>query len=166
VEAAAIIAWKPLGEMLVERGLLTVDELDDALAEQQRTGRKLGAILISRKLVSSPALTTILAEQVGVELERQHGFGSGLFALIERRNQRLAPTEGPPVPEEQPPAPAMEAPPVDEFPPGPVDELAALRAELEHERARRAELELELSTLVAKPPAPRKRSAKRRPTKS
>jgi hypothetical protein len=161
VEAATIIAWKPLGEMLVERGLLTVDELDDALAEQERTGRKLGAILISRKLVSSPALTRILAEQVGVELERQHGFGSGLFALIERRNQRIASPDGPPQPEEHPPVPALEALPDDQLRPDPDTELAVLRAELEYERARRAELELELSVLLAKPPVPRKRNAKR-----
>ena len=38
-----------LGELLVERGVITLDELRAALAEQQRTGELLGAILIRSK---------------------------------------------------------------------------------------------------------------------
>ena len=64
-----VIAWKPLGELLVERGLLTPGELDDALDEQARTGERLGAILVARKTVAGAVLTALLAEQAGVELE-------------------------------------------------------------------------------------------------
>lgn len=164
MEAAAVIAWKPLGEMLIERGLLTVAELDDALEEQEHTGQRLGAILVSRKLVSSPVLTTILAEQFGVELERQDGFGSGLLALIERRNHRIASPADEPRPEKQSPVVIVAAPPSEEPLSDLVAELAAVRAELDYERRRRAELEQELSDLRKRPPARRKSTAKPKPT--
>ena len=81
-----MVTWKPLGELLVERRLLTVDELDDALEEQSLTGERLGAILVGRRIVASAVVTTVLAEQVGVELETQDGFGSGLFSRIAELN--------------------------------------------------------------------------------
>ena len=81
-----IVTWRPLGEILVDRRLLTVDELDDALEEQAVTGERLGAILVGRRVVASAVLTKVLADQVGVELETQEGFGSGLFSRITELN--------------------------------------------------------------------------------
>src|SRR5688500_10259823 len=86
-----VISWKPLGELLVERGLVTTEQLDDALEEQVATGERLGAILVARKVVASVVLTTLLAEQVGVELETQGGFGSGLFSKIAERHGTTGP---------------------------------------------------------------------------
>ena len=60
--------WQPLGALLVERGLLTADELEQALAEQRRTGRVLGQVLVSRGYVSGSSLVQVLAEQHGVGL--------------------------------------------------------------------------------------------------
>lgn len=60
--------WRPLGELLVEGGLLTAAELDQALAEQRRTGRLLGQVLVERGYVSGPSLARALAEQHGVGL--------------------------------------------------------------------------------------------------
>jgi hypothetical protein len=60
--------WRPLGLMLVDKGLMTPTELELALAEQRRTGRLLGQILVGRGYVKSLALTQALAEQHGVEL--------------------------------------------------------------------------------------------------
>ena len=155
---ASVIAWKPLGELLVGRGLLTVTELDDALEQQERTGERLGAILVGRRIVAGAVLTMLLAEQVGVELEVEAGFGSGLFAEIARRNGT-------------PSAPKSESPPVVAAPDeslhaaatafdDPAFEITALRAELELERARRAQLEAKLKTLRAKPAPKRRTQAK------
>jgi hypothetical protein len=61
--------WRPLGELLVGKALLRAEELDDALVEQQRSGRRLGEILVERQLVSAEQLTCVLAEQYGLHLE-------------------------------------------------------------------------------------------------
>jgi len=80
--------WRPLGELLLEKKLLTEDELDLALTEQADTGRLLGAILVERGYVSGPALAVALAEQYGVELHTERGFGTGLWAEIDRRHRQ------------------------------------------------------------------------------
>jgi hypothetical protein len=79
--------WRPLGELLLEKGLVTPDELELALAEQAESGRLLGAILVERGYVSGPALAVALAEQYGVELPTERGFGTGLWAEIDRRHR-------------------------------------------------------------------------------
>jgi hypothetical protein len=80
-------AWRPLGELLVHKGLVSEDELELALTEQANTGRLLGAILVERGYVSGPALAVALAEQYGVELATERGFGTGLWAEIDRRHR-------------------------------------------------------------------------------
>ncbi|HEY6836136.1 MAG TPA: hypothetical protein VI142_06655 [Gaiellaceae bacterium] len=84
---AAEQTWRPLGELLVEKGLVTKEELDRALTEQEETGRLLGTILVERGFVSGPALAVALAEQYGVEVEPERGFGTGLWAEIDRRHR-------------------------------------------------------------------------------
>lgn len=79
--------WRPLGELLLEKGLILPDELELALAEQGESGRLLGAILVERGYVSGPALAVALAEQYGVELDTERGFGTGLWAEIDRRHR-------------------------------------------------------------------------------
>ena len=58
--------WLPLGELLVDRGLLSERQLELALVEQQRTARPLGEVLVSLGFVSEPALASTLLEQVGL----------------------------------------------------------------------------------------------------
>jgi hypothetical protein len=84
---AAEQAWRPLGELLVEKGLVTEDELQRALKEQEETEQLLGTILVERGFVSGPALAIALAEQYGVELSAERGFGTGLWAEIDRRHR-------------------------------------------------------------------------------
>jgi hypothetical protein len=60
--------WRPLGRLLVEAGLIGSPELEDALAEQQRNGRRLGEILVARGAISGPELTQVLAKQSGIEV--------------------------------------------------------------------------------------------------
>ncbi len=57
---------KMLGERLVDRGLLTVRQLELAVREQKRTGAMLGEILTQLGLVSQQTLSAVLAEQGGV----------------------------------------------------------------------------------------------------
>ena len=59
-----------LGELLVERGLLTLDELKQALDEQKRTGEMLGTTLTSLGLLSIDQLLPVLAEQMGMPYVR------------------------------------------------------------------------------------------------
>ena len=92
---AAHVTWRPLGALLVEKGLLTAEELEEALAAQQTTGKRLGQILVDRGHLSGPALTNALAEQYGIELKTEEGFGTGLRAEIERRHSTRRPPVAP-----------------------------------------------------------------------
>ena len=60
--------WRSLGALLVEDELLTPAELEGALAEQRRTGRLLGQILVDQGHMTAAALARTLARQHGVEL--------------------------------------------------------------------------------------------------
>jgi hypothetical protein len=84
---AAHITWRPLGRLLVERGLLTGDELERALTEQQATGQRLGETIVKLGFVSGPELASALAAQYGIELTTEKGFGTGLRSEIQRRHE-------------------------------------------------------------------------------
>ena len=59
-----------LGELLVEKGLLSLEELERALIEQKRTGEFLGAVLTRLGILSTEQLLPVLAEQVGMPYVR------------------------------------------------------------------------------------------------
>jgi hypothetical protein len=86
VEAAHPI-WRPLGQLLVDKGLLSQEELEAVLNEQSSSGRRLGEIIVERRLVSGPQLTAALAEQWGIVLTTESGFGTGLRAQIDARHR-------------------------------------------------------------------------------
>jgi type IV pilus assembly protein PilB len=56
---------KKLGDILVEEGLITPDQLEHALLEQSRTDQLLGRILIDLKIVKESDLMAALAKQIG-----------------------------------------------------------------------------------------------------
>ncbi len=56
-----------LGQVLVNEGAITSDQLELALAEQRRVGGKLGTILTESGLVSEDTISRALALQSGVE---------------------------------------------------------------------------------------------------
>ena len=62
------LAWRPLGEILIERGLISPVELDDALRIQKNEGGRLGEILFACGRVSAVDLRDALAEQHGLDL--------------------------------------------------------------------------------------------------
>ena len=56
---------KKLGEILVEEGLISREQLEKALLEQSRTDQLLGRILIDLKMVRESDLMAALAKQIG-----------------------------------------------------------------------------------------------------
>jgi len=59
-----------LGDLLVERGLITAEQRDEALRRQQVTGRRLGEILAEASLVTEEQTTALLAERAGLPFVR------------------------------------------------------------------------------------------------
>jgi predicted nucleic acid-binding Zn-ribbon protein len=107
VEAARLPS-RLLGELLVDDGLITADELEDALTTQAQSGKRLGEVLVDRKLVSGPELTAALMQQMGVEMSTQTGFGSGLWGEIKRRHRESREVDVDPNYTKLVPAPAAE----------------------------------------------------------
>jgi len=66
--AAVPPTWRPLGRLLVEKGLITQTQLAEALLAQEETNGRLGEILIERRVVTGAELARALGEQHGVEL--------------------------------------------------------------------------------------------------
>ncbi len=81
-------AWKPLGELLVEQSWITPADLEEALEEQERTGRKLGQIVVESGFISVEGLTKVLLEQCGIDMSVEEGFGSGLREELAKRGGR------------------------------------------------------------------------------
>ena len=57
--------YQKLGEILVDQGLLTQAQLEDALAEQERTGVFLGEILVSKGVSDDVTIARALSTQLG-----------------------------------------------------------------------------------------------------
>ena len=55
---------RPIGQILVEKGEISEVDLEAALAEQERSGRRLGEILIEQGRTSWLAISRAIAEQV------------------------------------------------------------------------------------------------------
>ncbi len=59
-----------LGGLLVERGLITAEQLDSAIDEQRRSGRRLGRVLVDQGVLTPEVLLEVLSEQLGVPTVR------------------------------------------------------------------------------------------------
>ena len=57
-----------LGDLLVEKGLITDEQLQHALGEQKRMGRKLGGTLIELGMIDENSLLNLLASQLNIPL--------------------------------------------------------------------------------------------------
>lgn len=60
--------WIPLGQRLLERGLVSGQELERALDLQRRLGGRLGGILVRSGAISENTLMQVLAEQLRLPL--------------------------------------------------------------------------------------------------
>jgi hypothetical protein len=105
-----------LGELLVSEGIMSAEELEDALTAQldTRPRKPLGELLLSTGVVSPPLLVRLLAQQCQLQLEEETGFGNGLRRAIEQRHtERARPEEPVAAPVEAPvaaPAPVSQGP--------------------------------------------------------
>jgi hypothetical protein len=68
--ARAHYPWRQLGDLLVDEGLLTEAELEQALLEQARSGRLLGQIVVDHGYLSAFSLARVLSEQHGVQVRQ------------------------------------------------------------------------------------------------
>jgi hypothetical protein len=124
-----------LGRILVAAGLLTEEQLEKALEEQEQTSARLGEIIVRRGFVSGPALANALAEQHGGLLKTEYGYATGLGGDVAKRAASGEEPPPPPMPKlrtveplatpEPEPAPAPEPEPeVVEPEPEPVPQAA------------------------------------------
>jgi hypothetical protein len=100
--SAAELPAPQLGRILIAAGLLSEEQLAQALEEQEQTGRRLGEIIVQRGFISGPALANALAEQHGGVLKTEYGFASGLGGVVARR---AAAESGMPISPLRPPDP-------------------------------------------------------------
>ena len=66
-----------LGALLVQRGVLTEEQLSIALSEQQETGRPLGEVLVRRGFAPGPIVAQALATQRGGMVKTEYGYATG-----------------------------------------------------------------------------------------
>lgn len=59
---------KRLGEILIERGLIDVDQLNSALAHQRQWGMRLGTALVAKGFIPEGVLTRVLAEVLNIPM--------------------------------------------------------------------------------------------------
>ena len=57
---------KKLGEILVEQGLLTPEQVQDALRMQHQTGLMFGETLVQNKLITEDKIVAVLVSQFGI----------------------------------------------------------------------------------------------------
>jgi hypothetical protein len=104
---------RPIGQILIEKNEISEDDLQAALAEQERSGRRLGEILIEQGRTSWLALARAIAEQV-LDIQAQPAepepepvapaSGEDPVLLVRLMAEQVANT--PPPPERRPIAPA------------------------------------------------------------
>ncbi|MGE3062378.1 MAG: GspE/PulE family protein [bacterium] len=58
--------WKRLGDMLIDEGLISLEQLKKALAEQKDQGGRLGSILVQMKFVTDEQISQTLGKQYNV----------------------------------------------------------------------------------------------------
>jgi len=68
------LSKKPLGEILVEFGFLSLDNLHKALAKQKSTGKKIGELLVSEGFITETDLLQVLEFQLGIPHVRLEQF--------------------------------------------------------------------------------------------
>jgi len=102
-----------LGELLLNAGVITHDLLTQALAEQARTNRPLGRILVDEGYVPAHKIAMALADQHGQPVKTEYGFASGHAAPASFPPPAVTPPASPaPAPAPAPaaaPAPAVPA---------------------------------------------------------
>ena len=68
---------RQLGQIMVDEGFLTPEQLEHAIAEQHRSGKPLGQVLVETGMASAGAVANALAEQAGGLLKTEFGVSAG-----------------------------------------------------------------------------------------
>ncbi|OQX52652.1 MAG: type II secretion system protein GspE [Candidatus Omnitrophica bacterium 4484_213] len=62
------ISWyKKVGQLFIEQGFITSEQLEEALEEQRLTGQKIGEILVNKGWLTSEEVKKVLEKQTGVK---------------------------------------------------------------------------------------------------
>ena len=78
---------------MVEEGFLTPQQLEEAIAEQHRSSKPLGQVLVELGLASAGAIANALAEQSGGLLKTEFGISAGLHPSQAQPEVEPAPPE-------------------------------------------------------------------------
>lgn len=75
---------KQLGDILIESGMLSADQLRTALSDQQRLGRSLGRVLVDMGFLTESQLVAALATQIGLPFAdlSEYPVDAGAVALL------------------------------------------------------------------------------------
>jgi len=57
---------KKIGDILIEKGLITTEQLNETLKEQKSSGRKLGELLVAKGLISESQLVDSISERLNI----------------------------------------------------------------------------------------------------
>ncbi len=77
---------KKFGEVLLEEGVINSSALEKALAEQARSGKRLGQVLEEQNVISEQDVAVVLARQFGLKTVKNisdHDFPKSLLELID-----------------------------------------------------------------------------------
>lgn len=66
-EQIQVDSKKRIGEVLIEQGIITQEQLDEALKQQKSQGKKVGEVLVSLGFISESKLIDILSAQIDVQ---------------------------------------------------------------------------------------------------
>jgi hypothetical protein len=72
-----------LGEVLLQHGIVDADQLAVALAEQQKTGRPLGEIIVELGYAPGPIVAQALATQRGGMVKTEYGYATGFTSTVQ-----------------------------------------------------------------------------------
>ncbi|HUH14435.1 MAG TPA: hypothetical protein VML35_00960 [Gaiellaceae bacterium] len=136
---------RQLGQIMVDEGFISSEQLAYALGEQARLGRPLGKLLVELGFVSEGAVANALAEQHGGLLKTEFGISAGLHPRPDALSAADSGVPDASVPE---PAPEVAPEPEPEVAPEPEPEVAP-EPEPEREADRLPELESRLDAALA-----------------
>lgn len=86
---------RPLGEILLRAGKITKDQLDDMLAEQQKSAAPLGEIVIQRGFLPRSVIESALRKQVAEEIHELFSWTGAHFGFEPASEGTRHPNEGP-----------------------------------------------------------------------
>lgn len=73
---------RQLGQIMVDEGFLTPEQLEAAIADQHRSGKPLGQVLVETGMASAGAVANALAEQAGGLLKTEFGVSAGFHPAV------------------------------------------------------------------------------------